>query len=105
MPVNPAADPYVVWPWARTIAVTRNEMLAAWDVRNAHILAPVPVEDGFVHRPIYLPDPARLFGGEPGFAEVFWVEAIRWAIPRERTMARKGWKQRCRRKRRQSGFS
>ena len=67
---------------ARTVTVTRNEMLAAWNARHAYILALVPVEDGFAHRPIYLPDPAQLFGGEPGFAEVsrsISMEAIRRA--------------------------
>ena len=65
---------------APTVTVTRNEMLAAYNARHACILALVPVEDGFAHRPIYLPDPARLFGPEPGFAEVsrsLSVNAIR----------------------------
>ena len=65
---------------ARDVTVTRNEMLAAYNARDAYILAVAPVERGIAQEPIYLPDPARVFGSEPGFAEVsraILVEAIR----------------------------
>jgi len=55
---------------ARDITITRNEMLAALNAGPSCILAVVLVERGFAQAPIYLPDPARLFGAEPGFAEV-----------------------------------
>ena len=64
------------------MTVTRNEMLAAYNARDAYILAVAPVERGIAQEPIYLPDPARVFGPEPGFAEVsraISVEAIRRA--------------------------
>ena len=67
---------------ARAVTITRNEMLAAWNARGAYILALVPLESGFAHAPIYLLDPARIFGAEPGFAEVsraISVEEIRRA--------------------------
>ena len=67
---------------ARAVTITRNEMLAAWNARAAYILAVVSVERGFAHAPIYLPDPARIFGSEPGFAEIsraISVDAIRRA--------------------------
>ena len=50
---------------ARAVTVTRNEMLAAYNARDAYILAVAPVERGIAHEPIYLPDPARVFGPEP----------------------------------------
>ncbi len=55
---------------AEAVTITRNEMLAAFNAVEAFILAAVLVEDGFVHRPLYVPDPARIFGPPPGFAEV-----------------------------------
>ena len=67
---------------ARAVTVTRNEMLAAYNARDAYILAVAPVERGIAQEPIYLPDPARVFGPEPGFAEVsraISVKAIRRA--------------------------
>ena len=67
---------------ARAVTVTRNEMLAAYNARDACILAVALVKRGIAHEPIYLPDPARVFGPEPGFAEVsraISVEAIRRA--------------------------
>ena len=67
---------------ARAVTITRNEMLAAYNARGTYILAVAPVEAGFAHAPIYLPDPAHLFGPEPGFAEVsraIPVDAIRRA--------------------------
>ena len=45
-------------------------MLAALNAGHSFILAAVPVEDGFVHQPLYVPNPAPLFGAEPGFNEV-----------------------------------
>ncbi len=68
---------------ARSVTVTRNEMLAAWNAGASYTLAVVSVEGGFVHRPLYLADPARLFGPEPGFAEV--SRAISLDAIRERT--------------------
>ena len=70
---------------ARAVTITRNEMLAAYNARDAYILAVVPVEADFTHAPIYLPDPACLFGPEPGFAEVsraISVDAIKRAAVR-----------------------
>ena len=55
---------------ARAITVTRNEMLAALNARHAFILAVVLVEPGTVHAPLYIDDPAPLFGAEPAFNEV-----------------------------------
>ncbi len=65
---------------ARAVTITRNEMLAALNAGAAFILAVVLVEDGVVHRPRYVTDPARIFGPDPGFAEVsraISVSAIR----------------------------
>ena len=67
---------------ARAVTITRDEMPAAYNAGDAYILALAPVEAGFAHRRIYLPDPVRLFGPEPGFVEVsraISVDAIRWA--------------------------
>ena len=67
---------------ADTVTITRNEMLAALNAADSFILAAVLVENGFVHQPIYVRNPARLFGPEPGFAEVsraISLEAIRRA--------------------------
>ena len=57
---------------ATAITITRNEMLAALNAREAYILAAVFVEigPGLVHPPLYVPDPAPLFGAEPSFNEV-----------------------------------
>ena len=55
---------------ARTITITRNEMLAAFNTADSFILAVVLVEGGFVHQPLYVPNPAPIFGPEPGFNEV-----------------------------------
>ena len=55
---------------ARTVTITRNEVLTALNAADAYILAVVVVENGLACPPVYLPDPAHLFGSEPGFAEV-----------------------------------
>ena len=55
---------------AQAITITRNEMLAALNAAGSFILAAVLVEGGFVHRPLYVLNPAPLFGAEPGFNEV-----------------------------------
>ena len=55
---------------APTVTITRNEMLTAHNARDAYILAVTPVEASFAHAPVYLPNPACVFGPEPGFAEV-----------------------------------
>ena len=55
---------------APTVTITRNEMLTAHNAQDAYILAVTPVEAGFAHAPVYLPNPACVFGPEPGFAEV-----------------------------------
>ena len=55
---------------ARAVTITRNEMLAAANAGEAFVLAVVLVEAGYVHRPLYVPNPAPLFGPEPGFNEV-----------------------------------
>ena len=70
---------------ARTVSITRNEMLAAFNVADAFILAVVLVEGDFVHHPLYLPNPAPVFGPEPGFNEVsraISAEAIKRAASR-----------------------
>ena len=67
---------------ADSVTITRNEMLAAFNAGDAYILALVPVDRAFVHKPLYLPNPAPVFGPEPGFAEVsraISVDAIRRA--------------------------
>ena len=67
---------------AQGITITRNELLAALNAADSFILAVVLVENGFVHQPLYVWNPARLFGPEPGFAEVsraISVDAIRRA--------------------------
>ena len=67
---------------ARAITVTRNEILTALNTGEAFILAAVLVEDGLPQRPLYVPDPAPLFGSEPGFNEVhraITVDSIRAA--------------------------
>ena len=55
---------------AASITITRNEMLAALNGADAYILAVVLVDGAFVHKPLYLPNPAPVFGPEPGFNEV-----------------------------------
>ena len=70
---------------ARTISITRNEMLAAFNTAESYILAVVLVDGAFVHHPLYLPNPAPVFGPEPGFNEVsraISAEAIKRAVRR-----------------------
>ena len=70
---------------ARTVSITRNEMLAAFNAAEAFILAVVLVEGEYVHHPLYLPNPAPVFGPEPGFNEVsrtISTEAIKRAASR-----------------------
>ena len=55
---------------ADSITITRNEMLAAFNAGNAYILAVVLVRQNFVDKPLYVPNPAPVFGPEPGFNEV-----------------------------------
>ena len=55
---------------ARAITITRNEMLAALNAAESYILALVLVDGGSARPPLYLRDPARLFGSEPNFHEV-----------------------------------
>ena len=55
---------------ARAITVTRNEVLTAFNAGSSFILAAVLVEDCVAKDPLYVGDPARLFGSEPGFNEV-----------------------------------
>ena len=55
---------------ADSITITRNEMLAALNSADAYILAVVLVRQGFVDKPLYVPNPAPVFGPEPGFNEV-----------------------------------
>ncbi len=65
---------------ARTITITRNEMLAAWNSGEQFILAVVLVEGDLAHQPLYVRNPAPLFGPEPSFNEVsrsITVESIK----------------------------
>ena len=65
---------------ARGITVTRNEMLAAWNAAEAFILAVVLVDDGDAQPPLYISNPAPVFGPEPGFNEIhraISVEALK----------------------------
>ena len=55
---------------AETVTITRNEMLAALNAADSFILAVVLVQRDVVHQPIYVRNPASVFGSEPGFAEV-----------------------------------
>lgn len=55
---------------ADAITITQNKMLVALNAGTTFILAVVLVEDGFIHQPLYVPNPASLFGAEPGFNEV-----------------------------------
>ena len=54
---------------ARTVTITRNELLTAWNARDRYTLAIVLVEDKTAHPPIYVRDPAPELGPEPGFRE------------------------------------
>ena len=54
---------------ARTVSITRNEMPAAFNA-DSFILVVVLVEGEFVYHPPCLPNPAPVFGLEPGFNEV-----------------------------------
>ena len=68
---------------ARTVSVTRNEMLTAFNAADSLILAVSLMEGRFVHHPLYLPSPAPVFGLEPGFDEVsraIAVNAIKRAV-------------------------
>ena len=74
---------------ARAITITRNEMLAAFNAAESFILAVVFVETGFVHAPLYLPNPAPIFGPEPGFNEVsraISARAIKAAAQQEQSV-------------------
>ena len=55
---------------ARAITITRNEMLAALNAAESFILAVVFVAEGLVREPLYVPNPAPIFGSEPNFNEV-----------------------------------
>lgn len=55
---------------AKTIAMTRNEMLTAFNKRGNYILAVVQIEGNSVIKSSYLRDPAEIFSTEPGFSEV-----------------------------------
>jgi len=58
---------------AETITITRNEMLTAFNAAQsglAYILAVVQVEGGFARPAVYVCEPTRIFGSEPGFTEV-----------------------------------
>ena len=45
-------------------------MLTAFNAAESYILAVVFVEGNLVHAPLYVHDPAALFGAEPRFNEV-----------------------------------
>ena len=67
----------------RTVSITRNEMLTAFNAADSLTLAVSLVEGEFVHHPLYLPDPAPVFGLEFGFGEVSRViaaDAIKRAV-------------------------
>ena len=71
---------------AQGITITRNELLAALNAADSFILAAVLIENGFVHQPLYVRNPAPLFGAEPGFNEVhrtITVASIRAAADRQ----------------------
>ena len=55
---------------ARAVTITRNEILTALNAQDAFILAAVLVEKDMAHAPLYVPNPASLFGAEPAFNEV-----------------------------------
>ena len=72
---------------ARAITITRNEMLAAFNAADSFILAVVFVEGGSILEPLYVPNPAPIFGPEPGFNEVsraISAEAIKTVAQRSR---------------------
>ena len=71
---------------ARTVSVTRNEILAPFNAADSFILAVVLVDGALAHRPLSLPNPAPVFGPEPGFNEVsraISAEALKRALRRE----------------------
>ena len=71
---------------AQSITVTRNEIMATLDSDDAFILAMVLVEKDDPLEPLYVTDPARLFGAKPGFNEVhraITVASIRAAAQTE----------------------
>ena len=55
---------------ARAVTITRNEMLTALNTADSYVLALVLVDGGSARPPLYLRDPARIFGSEPNFHEV-----------------------------------
>ena len=55
---------------ARAVTITRNEMLTALNAAESYILAVVLVDGGPVRPPLYLRNPAPIFGSEPNFHEV-----------------------------------
>ena len=55
---------------ANDLSLTRNEMLTAFNSGSSYILAVVLVENGLASDPVYVRDPARLFGSEPKFIEI-----------------------------------
>ena len=57
-------------PDANDLSLTRNEILTAFNTGSSYILAVVLVEQGITGAPVYIRDPARLFGSEPGFVEI-----------------------------------
>ena len=68
---------------AREITITRNEMLTALNAGESYILATVLVEKGYVHDPLYVFNPAELFGAEPCFNEVnrsITIESIKQSV-------------------------
>ena len=72
---------------AHTITITRNEMLAAFNAAESFVLALVFVDGDAVREPLYVADPAPVFGPEPGFNEVsraISVEAIKAAQASDR---------------------
>ena len=62
---------------ADSITITRNEMLAAFNAADAYILAVVLVRQNFVDKPLYVLNPAPVFGPEPGFNEVHRAIAMK----------------------------
>ncbi len=62
---------------ADSITITRNEMLAAFNAAEKYILAVVLVRQNFVDKPLYVPNPAPVFGPEPGFNEVHRAIAMK----------------------------
>ena len=60
-------------------------MLPAFNAADAFILAVVPVEGEFAHHPLFLRNPAPVFGPEPNFNDVLRAisaEAIKRAVSR-----------------------